>query len=365
MLNNRDIFDWVDDFYHKRLSADDQLWFEEELKTNSDLQNELELYQLTEKMVVKERVSNLQEAVSKVHAKKISTKKTTRNIGFAALGLSVIVGTTFLAMNSNDNLEGSTDVISTIDTEEIQKTTKQNTLVDAPVEIKTDAVLTDVNPKTETVTSIIETQNTKVLIGEKSEISKDAIDEKIVSADKNEKQIPTSTPILEETKDSIYNPCSDIKISVANRKVCLKEEDVYIEPSVSGVNNYNIEYVNLENGLVYENPLVVGSYEAHLITDECPDYRTKFRIQSTLCLKDYNIAISNDEKIVIPEIDHAYIFTVYDRVGNLYFEREIDSGTEFEWNGTSNSEAIIEGYYLLTIKYDNGELYKGTVTIAE
>ncbi len=66
-----------------------------------------------------------------------------------------------------------------------------------------------------------------------------------------------------------------------------------------------------------------------------------------------------------PTENNASELTIVDKAGNLYFSKQLDSNESLEWDGKSNSGNLVLGYYIYQLKFNNGKIYKGSITVSE
>ena len=95
----------------------------------------------------------------------------------------------------------------------------------------------------------------------------------------------------------------------------------------------------------------------------CSQEIENIRIKEKQCPKDYSFNPFMGESWEIPGSENSGSILIYDHSGRIYYQKELNSGSEESWNGYSDQGELQTGYFIFTITYKSGSIIKGSVTI--
>ena len=354
MSKNNDTYQPIEDYLNGELSPNEQLAFENELLTNSELKEQFELHQLANDLVLESRFEHLSSLVN-VERRKYSSRK---NIQKGLLGLSTILLitiTSYFILSKDDS--------------------KKTTMLSKD-EIK---VTDSVNVVSNSEQPIIEVQHKKVstkqqkLVEPPTKSSTPAkVNDTLVVVDKVKETVKAPTPEVDLKTEAfnqpkIVDPCSEIAISYKLNFEAICENTSNGEINVTSIKGgqppYTTHIYNEYNEAVINGQLGNGIYKAQVVDkNNCKSNSKTIELLATRCLEDYSLSRSYNSPLTIPAFDENITFRVL-KNNAVYFEKQYNAFEPIQWNGENLNGQVIDGYYLLIVTTESGNKLKGSITI--
>jgi hypothetical protein len=79
---------------------------------------------------------------------------------------------------------------------------------------------------------------------------------------------------------------------------------------------------------------------------------------------DLYMSLSDRSAVHFPINENFGELTIFDKMSEVKFVKAIEQNEDFEWFGDTNAGKLTQGYYVFVIKYKDGTVQKGSVTIA-
>jgi|GEM_PF-1580429 hypothetical protein len=197
------------------------------------------------------------------------------------------------------------------------------------------------------------------------------------TAPANESITSTSDPVnnSSENKESIdaiaaKDVCADvvIKAQIKTSPTCRNESsgEILVYNIQGGTKPYTVSLSDMEMSSVINGQLSKGTYQA-FITDMngCEQKYLKIYITEKECSVDYSFNPFMGEKWQVDPYSSNGQLQLYNKGGVLYYQENIEANTTFEWSGIGHSNQILPGYYIFVIKYSDGTVKRGSVTIVQ
>lgn len=371
MENKEDIFNTIERYLQQKMTSAERADFEQELKHNSVIQQQYERHVAANELLLERRLLKIR-AKTKAHTSKKASSGKTLLYGTAVVVCIALISSIFFFTTSTEYEEKDTIIADSI----IINTTKQSKEKRTAVIIEKDSsaydtLIKSVQKRDKTPESHVDLIYKKIQEKEK-EVEKENVKKKASSDSVFQEQEKPVTGKATAKMDSLNVKktisCNDyvLHFEVNTHNACLGKENgsVVIEIDNNKTAPYKVYIVNEFNELVNKNRLSEGSYSAY-ITDknDCKSNSLGFFIEEELCLEDYLINTSYNEKFRLPVIDNNYHFKVYDKSGRMYYEQQVQEYEVLEWEGRNKSHEIIPGYYLIQLEFEDGTVKKGSITI--
>lgn len=368
MSSSDEIFDLVENYTNGNMSLNEKLHFKKLLTTNSDIKEAYELNLLVDDLVLEGTFDDLSKLVSK-ERKKSSIKKIAL---FTAIGIGCIA-VSFFIFNK--------DKIEDVNHEDkpLSANTKINSIRKSTPVFKIKEPTTKVSKSNNNShSSPIDTEKS-VVINKNNSLDKNNVQtSKLELIDSNNFKlnvvnINSFTPLysLEDSNDSSNE---NMKIEKVNCEQLITSWELITTETCIGQDNGSIAIKGKDSELklalsdsdfndIDTKNLSVGNYTA-LITNENCSSEKKVEIIAKPCLEDYLISINSGLGLIIDEFDTDYTFSVFNQNGQIYYEQDIMTNEQLDWDGKNLNGNWEKGYYLLKIRM-RGKDYLSTVTIVE
>ena len=359
MKQDIEMFSLIEGYLNGTLNKDETTNFETELSQNADLQQQVEASRLANLALMRNKlwqVKNLSAAIDQEEKQAAKTKRTVA----IATGLTLLVaGVAYLMVSNNEQ------------TSPIQPDTKTQTVkIEQAISPKqTEQVEpSDLN---QTKSSSTETK-TKIESKQVESANSSAptiVEHKEIPIEKEAPNKPTQTSVPEkqtETKKVDVCATTTLEAYIATEKACLGDQNGRIQVSnfKGGQAPYHFKIVDETKQTIPATRLAAGIYSV-VITDNnlCTKTIKEVAVKEEDCRKDFELNASNGEIVELGIASSSASFSVYDKAGNSYFYKQFAEGEKIIWNGASANGEAQSGYFIFMIKYQDGKVKQGSVTV--
>ena len=351
--------------------------FEYQLQIDADLKQEFELYQLANQIIIQKKLVGVEQTIQQLSGEYKTTQKKARTqkiVLAIVIGLGLVTGLVYYFTSTND--------IEELNNKSKQKMQQQekDILVKPVVETikrqvpKTDSVTKGNSPASVTIKdkpANIEKQPIVKPKEEKKEGLSQEVPEKAklapevtVNSHSTSQAPPAITPSTLQT-----DPCKAVNITFTTsvKKPCRSEAngEVVIANVTGGKSPY--KYTTTSGrvssiGKFYE--LEKGVLKLKVIdANSCATKTDEIVISEQFCKLDLYLDPASNTPIQFPNYEKAGELVIIDKRGSTKFTTSIEPEQTYEWFGNSDEGNLTAGYYLFTIKYEDGTVQNGSITI--
>lgn len=373
MQDNFNTFSLIEEYLSGNLSSEEKIAFEQELASNPELQTLVDDYNLVDVLIEQNEILSINDKLTQIHKNTIKKNTIFKGlIGFAIVSLATLV---YLLIPQNNIVNEKIEI-----GEENSKSIAF--LVTEPTPFK----IMDSMSEVELSTTIKQSKENVV-------VSKPI--DSIISEPKKDEIIPKETkPLATKKTDSINepvinNPIDSVKIKTDSTakikvrkpcKIALSPSDIAITSSCSEKSTGSIQFIKTNPDYLYSindkvsyssNPyftsLREGNYTITLKSNakQCESKSVELFIESYKC----NYIIHPERFVYLEksldkfEDENSVEVFIFNRNGNLVFNKIIPTSEKFYWEGNSNTNTQTPmGNYTYLIKSGN-RVSKGEITI--
>lgn len=370
MLDKENYSEWIENYLDGEMTAEEVSHFEQSLQTNNELKVEFDFYKLAHQTVIDHQLYKVEDVIKEAQNEYIDNQKRRSLRNKVLIGGAVVVGgigaLLYFSDNSKDNIVSvqpsvvvatqqqlTTPQPSSAVTNEIEMNAVATADIAKDKEEPESAADREELPETKTL-STTDTIENEVSFESKVDVGGTPVERE----DKKPVTIKVQAPMISE-------PCEGFaeSVTVSAEATCLNKMDGTI--LIEGIDIDEVRAV-LSSGLeAYDgefDELSAGSYSVTLTNDEgCTKVIENVKVDSKACKVDLYFAPG--ESTVFPTSTLVGELTVLDKQGVVHLTRNIEAEEVFEWNGETNNGYLSEGYYLFIIKYTDGNIQQGSITI--
>lgn len=359
MMENQDILDKIDAYLNGRLSKSDAFAFEQELASNKELAQEVELEKIINASVIDHQMMDWDKEI-KASFKKEKQENQLKNALYIAIPC-VLALTAFLFFN---NKEEKVDARKDFEKVEISVPKKVESKTSVPLKsIKKEDV--SVEEKNVGVTS-----PAKVIVDNKkseSRIELQGIDYKSIKVEGVPQEVKPKEK-LSIKQDLAQNPCENVVLSAnvsANGTCANKSEgQIALSETKGGTApyQYKIEGRNWSGEAKFD-ALFAGNYTI-TIKDKMScetKWTKKVVVQEILCYQP-EIGFNPNYETWEYKADWGkpVVITIRNKAAQVVFQQEVEA--DFVWDGKDNNGQLLpSALYIYTISGD--KIHQGSVTI--
>lgn len=385
MPSNKDYTELIEQYLDGELSEKELASFEQELSVNTELQQELEFYELAYTGVVQHKFSEVEATLQEVKQEFVSGKKRQKMKNYLAVSALVVLSGAglFYALQESPSEKEPTTTQEDLVVDTLAKENANNE-IEFPSEKKEAELKQNKPTEPNAVSPEKSTSGKKKVVPTPLERTKDtlvqakekkneiAVDSSVVIKElkpviKQEK----SAEIKQETAKESTNdplPCDKISItsSVTTKESCKGSEEgiVTISKTTGGTAPYKYELSNGKktSSSVFTN-LGAGKYTIYVTDHNNCEETLEVVVKEKLCKLNLYYDPSSGQPLVLPEYENAGYLSIFDKQGALKFSDQLEPNRAYEWFGSSNSGTLAPGYYVLLIKFEDGKVQNGSITI--
>jgi hypothetical protein len=380
-MDNIDLYELIERYLLNKTSPEETAEIERRIKTDPSFASEVELSRNMQQLITDHSLLNIKQDLKRIRTRKISKIKSRnkfyRNLLIGSSGVIIITISSLLLLNKKDiavrPVPETPEVSGTLNDTSMYLSEREDLNKTARVdENKTTGIIPDVN-------NAGDTTDVRKLSGSYT-VTDSAVEREIEPVEKVEavenkslakvqKPYTASTDITSQEKQAL--PC-DLTAEYLTEPSCNNSATgliKFIESSVSGgTAPYQFAINDLfSDSLVYRN-LPPGLYNI-AIKDafDCIKEWKNIEIEKINCFGEFKFAPLYGEFWEIPvEKGHPGVLTITNKDGIVVYQLKFDGLSEVTWNGMSiNNQMQPMGAYPFVIKYQNGNVLSGTVTIVK
>lgn len=362
-------YDQIEAYLNGEMSYEERIAFEKELSINQTLSEYVDKLKLVNNLVLENRLLSVKDIFQAEHAKAIEKPSYSKYV-YAALATAVAVGTAVALMVYTNDAAKPQDQQPIIEN-------NASTSASNAIENNTHAKENSSSEHTlaETSESNYLRKQDIQLIEEKNNLNVSPIE---TNEEKNQKDaiVPIQKVEVkseEKTLTKIEEPkdiCADVllKADIKTTATCLHETsgNVVVFNIQGGTKPYTVSIINSHKEPAVNGELAKGIYQIH-ITDSkrCEKTYSNIQIIEKDCPIDYSFNPFIGEKWSIESYRSEGQLEIYNKGGVLHYKMNVDANTENEWTGVGFNNQMMPGYYIFVIKYADGTVKKGSVTVVQ
>ena len=382
MNNKENHINLIERYLDGEMSYEEVSVFEAELLSNNALREELEFYQLANSVIVENKIAEVKEVIREVAAE-YSGKKDTDSFHKKIIGAGVtllLIGSVFFFgkhyfWQDEETKTQTGNKKHSIQMEVLPETVPDRTL--APDNSKTEKNSTiglDDTPNTTTrvhkklapVDTLSVSDTLAVIQGKESLKSESHTEKNPANSNPHSFNVDHDASL----DGSSPEPDKCIGVSITAR--------TDVRHTCAGKNEGRIQLKNVQGGTApYHFQLSSGEESAHgLFADlEEGSYTVRIRdshqcelvqnieLKAERCRLELYLDPVSGNPVVFPKYEKEGVLTIFDKQGNLKLEKRIPENQRYEWFGEGNTGRVDPGYYLFIIRYDNGIVQNGSITV--
>jgi hypothetical protein len=361
MKQDIEMFSLIEGYLNSTLNEDETINFETELSQNANLQQQIEASRLANLALMRNKLWEVKNLSAAIDLQEKQAVKTKRNLAVAT-GLTLLVaGVVYLMVSNNEQTSQS-------QTDTKTQTAKVEQAV-SPKETE-PVIASDLNQtKSSSAETKIKIENKQVESANSSVPT--TVEHKEIPIEKEAptKPIQTSEPEKQpETTKVDVCATTNLEAYVATEKACLGDQNGRIQVSNfnGGKAPYHFKILDETKQTIPATRLGAGIYNV-VITDNnlCTKTIKEVVVKEEDCRKDFELNASNGEIVELGIAVQSASFSVYDKAGNLYFYKQFGEGDKIQWNGASTNGNTERGYFIFMIKYQDGKVKQGSVTVVK
>ncbi|HSY61331.1 MAG TPA: hypothetical protein VK796_05615 [Cytophaga sp.] len=358
----------IEAYLSGELDAGEAAAFENQISADDLLKAEVEKHKIANALIIEQRLLSVKGILQEERNKDSNSDFSSKPFGFMLLAVAAIgIGTSVYILN-----KGHDNVSSTKD----ENTKPQTTLTIATPENKKEAVRNDhaVQESSQQATADndfrkqqIQQIEEHIHIDEKGSLY---IDSSLV-VKKNETNSSTSqTPAVKPIVPVVSDPCSNVSIqaTIKTTPSCSHETTgtILVSNIQGGRKPYTVSIVNSHKEFVANGTLQIGVYNVYIMdANTCEKIYSNIEIGEKDCPINYSFNPFIGEKWSIESYRVEGQLEIYNKGGVLQYKETLDANHMNEWTGIGYNNQIIPGYYIFVIKYRDGTVRRGSVTIVQ
>lgn len=336
--------------------------FDQQLSTDPILQAEVEKHSIANALIIEQRLLSVKNILQEVKAKDSGSSKPYLLLAVAAV--IIAIGISFFVRNK-EKAAGPLQHIPSAVTEPVKEQDKEKR-----EDISSSAVTADQpkNPSSDNgfhkqaIQQIEQGRNLAERTATSTDTAATVIQKMGYSVTATEKQ---SLPENTQT-----DPCTHVSIKATIKSIpaCTHAANgnILVQNIQGGTKPYSISFSTATKEWVRNGELAKGVYQV-LITDatNCIQEFPNIRMEEKECPLDDSFNPFTGEKWHLDAYPADGRLEIYNKGGVLYYQATIESQTETEWSGMGTGNQILPGYYIFVLKYTDGTVKKGSVTIVQ
>jgi hypothetical protein len=379
-MDNIDLYELIERYLLNKTSPEETAEIERRIESDPSFAREVQLNRDMQQLINDHSLLNIKHDLNNIRKRRISKIKSRnkfyRNLLIGSSGIIILTISSLLLLNKKyiavRPVPETSEVSGTLDdTSMYLSESKDLNKSEQVKEHKPKGVLKDVTDSGET------TDDEKVSGSYSLTDSTDKSQLKpveIFKEDEDGSPVESQQPYTgsnDITPEEKQIPCN-IKAEFLTEPSCNNSPTGLIRFIESSVSGGTAPYQFALNGifsdsLVYRN-LLPGLYNIAIRdASNCIKEWKMVEIEKINCFGEFKFAPLYGEIWKIPaETGHPGILTITNKSGKIVYQLKFDGLSELTWNGMSlNNEMLPMGAYPFIIKYQNGNVFRGTVTIVK
>lgn len=378
MTSRKYYSDLIEKYLDGELDAQESANFELELENDMELREELEFYKMANSVIIQNKISSIEDTIQEVRGEYKHRKKVRRiqrllmgTAGFLALA-GILYFTTKDPNSQKESISPSQNKAIEDSISVKQKSTTLNSnYVESP----------DTNyPTSEKVSKQKKASEHKKTLADNSKENKDTpvvFDNDTTSVKTNQAIKPEDsgsdtapnepTEKFDDKKETNICDQTHIKAIPSIYSTCLGQHEGKIQLSQveGGTAPYTFYLSTGEKSTSGEfSNLKAGTYSI-LIQDQnmCSGELAALKVIEESCKLDLYLDPSFTGKVEFPVYEKAGVLSIFDKSGNELHADKLRSGEVYSWNGYTKDGLLSPGYYLFIIKFEDGTVQNGSITV--
>ncbi len=379
-MDNIDLYELIERYLLNRTSPEETAEIERRIKSDPSFAREVQINRDIQQLVTDNSILNIKQALNNIRTGKISQIKSRnkfyRNLLIGSSIIIIITISSLLLLNKKDiavrPVPETSKVSGTLDdTSLYSPESKDSEKPEQIKEHKPTGFLQDDRNAGDT-TDVKKVSAGYSLTDSNIEKAAKPVEKSKTSQVKTPVAVQQSyTPGDDNTQEEKQIPCN-ITAEFMTEPSCNNSATgliKFIESSVSGgTTPYQFALNGIfSDSLVYRN-LLPGVYDI-AIKDAtgCIREWKMVNIEKINCFGEFKFAPLYGEIWKIPvETGLPGVLTISNKSGIIVYHLEFDGLSELTWNGMSTDNHMLQmGAYPFIIKYQNGNVFRGTVTIVK
>jgi hypothetical protein len=378
MSFQEEIFDKIEAYLNGELDATEVEAFEHQISIDQSLKQELEKHQIANALIVEQRLHAVKN-ILQTEKVKSTDSSLNKPLGFIVLAVAAIgVGASLLLLNQKDDIavvvkqeKGNSEIVSKVAKSNSVRSTgeknESNTIGMEGTHESQVAISEQNNGFHKHQIQLIENQ-----MGLNGKNSSKTDSSNILIEKQNEvpqQKTRDNTPVVKSTVAATACEQVSIQASVKVTPSCSDKASgsILVQSITGGTKPYSISLSSNTNESVSNGEMPKGIYQA-LITDAngCSHRYSNIIVDEKECPIDYSFnPFYGDEEWYIAPQASAGLLEIFNKGGLLYYQKNIPAQIANKWNGMGIGNQVIPGYYIFVIKYADGTVKRGSITIVQ
>lgn len=354
----------IERYLDGEMNYQEKLDFAKELEKNADLKSEFEFYKLANIAVKEYKLFSIQNDLQFVKEEYIVNEK--KKLFYKIL-IPVIIGIlgvalyAYLGTGSNEAKVEKTKSVQLADT--VKKTSESISIES----YHANSEKVDIVKRDRADVENIAKEAPLSIKGNEANIVQN-IPIKVLVDSTQEKSSKLKDKFVETAKN-VINPCVAYNISfgVSEKQTCFDKHsgEIIVNKCEGGIKPYTYILSNGEqNGSGVFNGLEAGEYSVYVKDNNgCNSEVKTSKIKTIQCNLDFYLDPSTNIPVRFQAYHIVGTLYIYDKGGNLKSKSTMPADSDFDWYGDAESVKLAAGYYLFIIKYEDGVVQNGSITI--
>ncbi len=373
----------VERYLDGELEGDALLAFEKELATNMELREHLELYQLANAAIIQHKIARVGEIVREVgedYRTRRDSGRWFRGLAWGSLVMATVSTGVFLSQRYDREKEDRAE-------------RGMGRMTDSLLVVAGDGGV--VRDEDDLAMEEWENRDGKKRVVKRyfaaPEKGKEETSVKPAPAEAIKEEAPGESYLADAMKITsvIDTSASKVKDAPSRPENTAADPDRYeggemsatldVKPTCAGTGEGSVTIENLRGGVgPYRFYLSSGEENAHgvfldleagtyairiLDSDQRELNMTDIVIVSERCRQDFYLDPSYGAPVVFTPYEKAGVLTIFDKGGNARFTKNVFEHQAYEWFGEANDGKLSPGYYLFVIRYEDGVIQNGSITV--
>lgn len=385
MSDQKNYKELIERYLDNEMTPEELRSFQQKLTEDPELKLELEFYQIARSMIIRNKISQVSSIISEVQEGYVQTRKKYRILNIAAVATTLLlVGMAGYFYSKTTGSTREKKVIKAIERiqdapakkDENKEVNKNESIEKTNVEKQPETVIHPGNENT-----IPQPEENKTTDSPSGKMTKTALQDSDLVIQKPTIPLTQDTfnntperPVLKKAPETVKDPvktspCEGVLITgkADVSSTCIGTENGRI--SISNIRGGTAPYhfylsSGKDNSLGIFTNLEPGEYSI-TIKDihECAGVMKTVMVKEERCKIDLYLDPASGSPVVFPVYEKAGNLVIFDKKGVSMFTSTIESNQPFEWYGNSANGILAPGYYLFMIKYEDGTVQNGSITI--
>lgn len=359
----------IEAYLSGELDAGETAAFEEQISTDGLLKAEVEKHKIANALIIEQRLLSVKNILQQERIK--DSGAASKPFGFIAMAVAAIgIGASVFFLTHDDEVvRTSAKQEKAAQSIDLANAAEKNENTDPAKQpenkFSQDAVTTDPGFHKHQ----IQLAEENIFVDERNPVS---IDSAPINKSTEVHALPTERKnTVDHSTNVPADPCVNASVQATVRSIpsCSREAtgNVLVQNIHGGTKPYSITLSSANGESVTNGALAKGIYQVAIMDAKgCVQTYADIIVDEKDCPKDYSFnPFYGDEAWYIDPENAERQLEIYDKGGALYFKKSIPALVSFKWTGMGLGNQIIPGYYIFVMKYADGTIQKGSVTIVQ